>query len=155
MKRFEFDGKKLTVITDKEGKPWFVAKESCEILDLTNVGQAVSGLDADEKKTISITINDRKGRGSPKRIIISEPGLYKLIQKSRKPEARKFDRWVRHDVLPSIRKTGSYSIRPKIEAPKAPPQQIPRAPKTYKEVVQHLLVQIEENEKLIAINTDW
>jgi len=78
-----------------------------------------------------------------------------LIGVSRKPEAKKFQRWLYHDVLPTIRKTGSYSIQPKIEAPKAPPHQIPRAPKTYKEAVQHLLVQIEENENLIAIMTDW
>ena len=103
------------MIVDENGNPWWIAKEACEILELTNVGQAVSGLDADEKETISIVINDGNSRGSPKRIIISEPGLYKLIQKSRKPEAKRFDRWVRHEVLPSIRKTGSYSVQPKIE----------------------------------------
>lgn len=115
MKHFKFEGKDLTVIMEGLNKPWFIAKEVCDILGLDNVGQAVKGLDPDEKNVISITIDDRKGRGSPKRTIISEPGLYKLIQKSRKPEAKRFDRWVRHEVLPSIRKTGSYSVAPQIE----------------------------------------
>jgi prophage antirepressor-like protein len=130
----------------------WIAKEACDVLDLANVAMAVKHLDADEKN--SITLTDFNRRGSPKRTIINEPGLYHLIAKSTTPQAKKFARWIRHDVLPSIRKTGSYSIRPKIEAPKAPPQQIPQAPKKHKEAVQHLLAQIEENEKLIAIKTD-
>jgi anti-repressor protein len=150
---FEFEGIKITVILDAEGEPWWIAKEVCNVLGLANVAMAVRHLDNDEKN--SITLTDRNRRGSPKRTIINEPGLYNLIGKSTKPEAKVFSRWIRHDVLPSIRKTGSYSIQPKIEAPKAPPQQIPPALKTYKEAVQHLFVQIEENDKLIAINTDW
>ncbi len=144
---------KITVIVDQNGEPWWIAKEACTVLGLANVAMAVKSLDSDEKNTI--ILNDFNRRGSPKRTIINEPGLYHLISKSTKPEAKKFARWIRHEVLPSIRKKGCYSIQPRIEAPKASPQQIPRAPKTYKEAVQHLLVQNEENEKLIAINTHW
>ena len=103
------------MIVDENGNPWWIAKEVCNILGLANVARAVKNLDADEKKTISITLSNRNKRGSPKRTIINEPGLYNLISKSTKPEAKVFSRWIRHDVLPSIRKTGSYSVQPKIE----------------------------------------
>ena len=106
MKRFNFEGKQFTVIMDAEGKPWFVAKEVCVILGIKNVGNALSRLDPDEKNTIRLTDGNR---GNPNRAIVSEPGLYKLIQRSRQPAAMRFDRWARHDVLPSIRKTGGYS----------------------------------------------
>ena len=96
-----------------------------------------------------------RGGDNGKRLIVNEPGAYQLIFKSRKPDAWTLQQWLYNDVMPSIRKTGEYKMQPKIEAPKAPPQQIPRAPKIYKEAVQHLLVQIEENEKLIALNTHW
>ena len=103
---------------DAEGEPWWIAKEACDILGLANVAMAVKSLDDDEKNCISITLSDFNRRGSPKRTIINEPGLYHLISKSTKPEAKEFYRWIRHDVLPSIRKTGSYSIQRKIEASK-------------------------------------
>ena len=81
----------------------FIAKEVCDILGLKNGRQAVSALDDDEKNTV--TINDGIP-GNPIRTIISEPGLYSLLGPSRKPEAKAFKRWVNHDVLPKIRKTG-------------------------------------------------
>ena len=100
------------MIVDENGDPWFIAKEACDILSLGNVVRAVKSLDSDEKNTIRIM--DGK-RGNPNKVIVSEPGLYKLISRSTKPDAMVFDRWLRHDVLPSIRKTGSYSVQPKIE----------------------------------------
>jgi prophage antirepressor-like protein len=113
---FEFNGIKITVILNQEGEPWWIAREVCNVLGLANVAMAVKSLDDDEKN--SIILNDLNGRGTKKRIIINEPGLYNLIGKSTKPEAKVFGRWIRQDVLPSIRKTGSYSIQRKIEAPK-------------------------------------
>lgn len=103
----------MTVITDQHGDPWWVAKEVCKVLGLANVGQAVSALDDDEKLDIIISDFQSPGRGgdSGKRIIINEPGLYFLIGKSRKPAAKAFRRWVNHEVLPEIRKTGSYSAK--------------------------------------------
>ena len=103
------------MIVHENGNPWWIAKEACIVLGLANVARAVKSLDVDEKKTISITLSNRNRRGSPKRTIINEPGLYHLISRSTKPEAKEFARWSRHDVLPSIRKTGSYSVQPKIE----------------------------------------
>lgn len=93
--------------------PWFVAMDVCRALELGNTGQALAKLDDDEKG--SIILNDRtsaKG-GSPIRSIVNEFGLYSLILSSRKPAAKKFKRWVTHEVLPSIRKYGYYSVAKK------------------------------------------
>lgn len=85
---------------------WFVAKDVCDILDIGNVSQAVARIEDDEKAIIS---NDTPS-GSQEMLIINESGLYSLILSSRKPEARPFRRWITKEVLPSIRKTGSYSL---------------------------------------------
>ena len=92
----------------KDGEPHFVAADVCRILDLGNPSQALTRLDDDEK---GITTIDTPG-GEQSMLIVTEPGLYHLIFTSRKPEAHMFRRWVYHEVLLSIRKTGSYSIAP-------------------------------------------
>ncbi|CAE6900609.1 BRO family protein [Paraburkholderia domus] len=89
-----------------DGEPWFVAADVCAALELNNTSMAVSGLDDDERGVSSV---DTRG-GSQSATIISESGLYSLVLRSRKPEAKQFKRWITHDVLPAIRKTGSYSI---------------------------------------------
>lgn len=90
-------------VVDIDGEPWFVASDICRALALTSTTVSVQSLDADEwsKKNLGL-------RGMGAAIVVSEPGLYKMIGRSNKPEAKKFDRWVRHDVLPSIRKDGGY-----------------------------------------------
>lgn len=100
-----YNNNQLRVI-DKNGEPWFVAKDVCEILELGNTSQAVSYLDDDEK---GISTNDTPS-GRQEMLIVSESGLYSLIFRSRKDEAKNFRRWVTHEVLPSIRKTGSYTV---------------------------------------------
>ena len=75
------------------------------MLELSNVSQALTRLDGDEKS--SITLNDGTP-GNPNRVIVSESGLYALVLASRKPEAHEFKRWVTHEVLPQIRRTGGY-----------------------------------------------
>ena len=95
-------------VLDIDGEPWFIAGDACAQLDLANVGQALAGLDDDEKGLVTITDGTP---GNPNRSIISEAGLYSLILRSRKPEAKAFKRWVTHEVLPSIRKTGGYGNR--------------------------------------------
>lgn len=102
---FNFNGSPLRTLTDGNGDPWFVAKDVCNVLGLNNVGQALARLDDDEKS--SITLNDGTP-GTPTKAIVSESGLYSLILASRKPEAKEFKRWVTHEVLPTIRKTGGY-----------------------------------------------
>lgn len=100
-------------ITMIDGNPWFVAKDVCDCLELDNVSQAVSYLDLDEKGIISNdTLNDSTGLRRDSRII-NESGLYSLVLRSRKPEAKAFKRWITHEVLPSIRKTGGYGNAPK------------------------------------------
>lgn len=88
------------------GEPWFIASEVCKLLDIRNTPDAVSRLDDDEKSSIVIT--DRTS-GNPNKTIISESGLYALIFKSKKESAAKFRKWVTKEVIPSIRKTGTYS----------------------------------------------
>lgn len=94
-----------TVTVDSE--PWFVAADVCAALAIGNPRQAVSYLDADEVRQQPVTTNDGSGRVLATNVV-SEPGLYSLILRSRKPEAKAFKRWVTHEVLPAIRKAGAY-----------------------------------------------
>ena len=91
----------------RDGEPWFVAKDVCECLDLGNPSQAIARLEDDERWLIS----NEALRANGETAVVSEPGLYSLVLGSRKPEAKAFKRWVTHEVLPSIRKTGGYGIR--------------------------------------------
>ena len=87
--------------------PWFVAKDVCDCLELTNVSMACQTLDEDEKGITKVyTLG-----GSQDMMLISESGLYTLVMRSNKPEAKVFRKWVTSEVLPSIRKTGGYGIR--------------------------------------------
>lgn len=89
-----------------DDKPWFVAKDVCEVLEISDHLSSIRNFQENQKGVHSIhTLG-----GKQEMIIVSESGLYKLIFKSRKPEAEKFQDWVTEDVLPSIRKTGKYSI---------------------------------------------
>ena len=90
-----------------DGEVWFVAKDVCDVLELTNPTEALKALDEDEKNTLRISEGNR---GNPEMNIINEPGLYALILRSNKPEAKAFSRWVRHEVLLTINKTGSFSL---------------------------------------------
>lgn len=102
-KVFEYQGASVrTIVVD--GEPQFVARDACDILELGDVSRAVSRLDDDEKGTISI----RTPGGEQMMLVVTEAGLYALILGSRKPEAKLFKRWVRHEVLPSVRKHGAY-----------------------------------------------
>nr|DAT47538.1 MAG TPA: repressor domain protein [Caudoviricetes sp.] len=110
---FEFKGNQVRVLTDGDGAPWFIAKDVCDILG-THTKDIRATLDEDEISNVdtidiggfSTVIDVSNGGRSP--IIISEPGLYRLVMRSRKPVAKEFQRWVTHDVLPQIRRTGGY-----------------------------------------------
>lgn len=84
-----------------DGDPWFVAADVCKVLGIANHSDACSRLDPDEISRFN------RGKGRPS-LIVSESGVYALINQSRKPAAVKFQRWVRKEVLPSIRKDGAY-----------------------------------------------
>nr|DAI70431.1 MAG TPA: repressor domain protein [Caudoviricetes sp.] len=106
---FNFNTALLRTLTDEAGNPWFVAKDVCDILSLSNATVALQSLDDDE--LTKFNLGGQHGEAN----IISEPGLYRLVMKSRKPEAREFKRWVTHEVLPSIRKHGIYATETTID----------------------------------------
>lgn len=101
---FEFDDHDLRAIRDEHGNPWFVARDACAILGLDNVSMAIEKLDDDEKMTSKVLMS-----GVTREVwMINEFGLYELLFRSNKPEAKRFRRWLSHEVIPSIRKTGGY-----------------------------------------------
>lgn len=103
---FNYESQQIRLIQDEQGEPWWIAKDVCDVLELTNVAMAVKGLDDDEKGVSKVyTLG-----GEQELLTINEPGLYTLIIRSNKPDAKKFKRWITHEVLPSIRKTGKYEI---------------------------------------------
>lgn len=102
IKTFEFiPGLSLRVV-EREGEPWFVAKDVCNVLGIANTTQAAAVLDPEDKAMFNIGL-----RGSAP-TLVNEPGLFALVLRSRKPEAKTFQRWVTKDVLPAIRRTGGY-----------------------------------------------
>ncbi len=105
---FSFGDHQVRVVV-RDGEPWFVASDVCAALDYKNTSKAVADhLDEDERSNEQL---DRSRMGS-KSVIINESGLYALVLRSRKPEARKFAKWVTSEVLPAIRKTGVYVGKP-------------------------------------------
>ena len=108
---FNFNQVNVRTVTDEQGNPWFVAADVCAVLEIRNNRDAMSRLDDDEKADVGITDTSSNGVMQERNMtIINESGLYSLILTSRKPEAKSFKKWVTSEVLPSIRKTGSYSV---------------------------------------------
>lgn len=126
-------------VVDVDGEPWFVARDVCECLELTNTSQTLSYLDDDEK---GITTNDTPG-GQQEMSIVSEAGLYSLILRSRKPEAKAFKRWITHEVLPSIRRTGQYGG-----------YALPRVPRSFPDALR-MIADIEEEKQLAIEQRDY
>lgn len=93
-------------VVEQDGEPWFVAKDVCNCLELSNSRKALSRLDDDEK---GVTLSDTLG-GRQEMATVNEYGLYNLVLSSRKPEAKEFKRWITHEVIPSIRKYGSFNM---------------------------------------------
>ena len=106
LKVFDYNGSVVRTV-ERDNEVWFVAKDVCDVLELDNITEALRSLDDDE---LSSELMKSGSQGREMRII-NEPGMYKLIFKSRKQEAKEFTRWVTHEVLPSIRKTGSYNSK--------------------------------------------
>ena len=101
---FDFEGSQVRVVTDARGEPWFVAADVLSTISLDR--KALERLDDDEKGVNSI----HTPGGTQEMTTVNEPGLYALVLGSRKAEAKRFKRWVTHEVLPAIRKTGSYAV---------------------------------------------
>lgn len=135
---FMYQGDQIRTVI-KDGEPWFVLKDLCEILEIGNPSQVRSRLD--DGVISNEVIPDALGRKQDT-TFVNEDGLYDVVLESRKPEAKAFRKWVTSEVLPSIRKTGNYSIAPQL-------------PQTYKEALVALLSKVEENEHLqFKIETD-
>lgn len=109
---FDFRGRRIRVLTDNQDEPWFIAKDVCDVLG-TDTKDLRAILDADEIANLdTIEVHHTAGRAP---LIVSESGFYKIVLRSRKPVAKEFQRWVTHDVLPSIRKHGAYMTEQTVE----------------------------------------
>ncbi|MGG9998964.1 BRO-N domain-containing protein [Pseudovibrio ascidiaceicola] len=133
---FNFGELQVRVVM-KDGEPWFVAVDVARGLELSvskGMTNHLRPLDDNEKGKVTRAITPnlfQGGRGPSAVMIISESGLYKLIMRSDKPEAKRFQNWVTQEVLPSIRKTGTYiSIHALTASNNTPPTAIKRAPST-------------------------
>jgi prophage antirepressor-like protein len=128
---FKYGGNELRTIL-KDGEPWFAAKDVCKVLELTNPSVAIGRLDEDEVTKFNL------GGLSGEINAVNEAGLYSLILGSRKPEAKQFKRWITHEVLPSIRKTGQY-VKPLSER---------------EQLVAAMKLSIETSEEIAAVKVE-
>jgi len=103
---FRFAGFPIRTILDDKGNPWWIATDVARALNFRDAFNAIRGLDPEEKDTHIVSTPG----GEQPYTIINEPGLYSLILRSNKPEARRFKRWIVTEVLPAIRKNGHYSV---------------------------------------------
>ena len=129
-------------VVDVNGEPWFVARDVCECLELGNPRTSIALLDEDEK---GVHTMDTPG-GAQEMSIVSEAGLYSLILRSRKPEAKAFKRWITHEVLPAIRKTGQYGGYGQWN--------LPRVPKSFPDALR-MIADIEEEKQLALEQRDY
>lgn len=102
---FTYNGNNVRTV-ERNGEVWFVAKDVADVLEIQNIRQNTVNLDDDEKDVCKVYTPS----GEQDMTVISESGLYALVLRSNKPEAKNFSRWVRKEVLPTIRKTGQFSI---------------------------------------------
>lgn len=136
---FSYEGKEVRTI-QKDGEPWLVLKDVCDVLELTNPSVIADRLAEDERQKV----DPKQYLGSPSNmpvIIINESGLYNVILLSRKPEARRFKRWVTHEVLPAIRRHGTYITTSKLE-------EIMNDPDSWIQLLTALKTERQEKEKL-------
>ena len=107
MQIFHYQDQEVRTV-EQGGEPWWVLTDVCKALGIKSPGNVAARLDDDEKgirKTDTL-------RGEQELTIINEPGLYTVILRSNKPEAKAFKRWITHEVLPAIRRTGQYRTAP-------------------------------------------
>lgn len=126
-------------VVERDGEPWFVAVDICGALDIANSRDALTRIDEDEK---GVVLTDTLG-GAQEVAVVNEPGLYSLVLGSRKSEARAFKRWITHDVIPAIRKTGMYATPATVEAMLANPDTMIQVLQAFK----------DEREQRLALET--
>lgn len=137
LQTFTFGTQNVRTVLDEDGIK-FVAVDVCNALGLANNREAVAGLDDDEK---GVGIADTPG-GKQTMVVITESGLYSLVLRSRRPEAKTFRKWITSEVLPTLRRTGTYTVVP---APPPPPFDLP---KTFSEALRLLADSCEQAEAL-------
>jgi len=116
-------------VLEKDSEPWFIAADVCRVLEHSNVTVALDRLDEDERAKFNL------GHPMYETNCVNEPGLYSLVLGSRKPEAKAFKRWVTHEVIPAIRKTGGYNL----------PNDYPSALRALADIEEKRLALIAEN----------
>lgn len=128
---FDFKGHQVRTLTFETGQTWWVLKDVCDALELSNPSRVAQRLDSDE--VTKFDPNSGLGSRSNEPVnIVNESGLYKIVLRSDKPEAREFQRWVTHDVLPSIRRHGAYMSADVIEQTLSDPDYLIRLAETLK-----------------------
>ena len=140
-------GQQRSIMID--GEPWFVAADVCRALQIGNPTMALTRLDEDEKALSNI---EGLSRGNDKGNIVSEAGLYSLILRSRKPEAKAFKRWITHEVIPSIRKYGAYVTDKVLDQMDEHPELIPEYIQRLRDENANARAAREELEKAQAEN---
>ena len=138
---FNFNGNDIRVI-DKDGQPWWVAKDVCDILELTDARKSVELLDEDERNIIPVM--DALGRPQ-NTYVVNDPGVYSLVLRSRKPEAKAFKRWLTHEVIPAIRKHGFYAAPATVD-------EILTNPDTFIKLLQEIKSEREKSAELSLQN---
>ncbi len=104
---FQFGNHEVRIRIDDDGNPWWVLKDVCTVLGLKDAGRAADRLEPSESMSIP---QSSALHSELKMLIVNESGFYRLIMRSDKPEAKRFQHWVFHDVLPTLRKTGKYEV---------------------------------------------
>lgn len=120
---FHYGDERVRAYEDEEGTAWFIATDVARILGHRDANDIIKGIDADEKGTKIV----RTLKGEQKLSTISEAGLVTVLMRARVEAAKPFRRWITHEVLPSIRKTGSYSLPGTAPAPSAEDRALTRA----------------------------
>lgn len=138
----------MTVRTvEREDGLWWVLRDVCNVLKINNTADVAARLDDDEK---GIAVIDTPG-GKQEMLIINEPGLYNAIFRSAKPEAKDFKRWVTHEVLPTLRRTGSYSMQ--TSQPMTPAQLLAAQAQVLVEMEQRM-TQVQEQTQALEAKVD-
>ncbi len=141
-----FIQKSVRVAVDENGSPWWVLADVCEVLEISNARNVAARLEDDEK---GVRLMDTLG-GKQELTLVNEAGLYSVILRSDKPEARRFKRWITHVVLPEIRSRGSYGFQDS-----RIPRTLPEALRLAAEIEEKRVLLQEENRYLAPRALAW